>query len=89
MSNSGQINEAYRKGNRAILVHARQNGQVYFHKQRIGDDFVSFAQFERMDEADFDAGIAASCGEPYLIEDLQRDTPEAEMLAPLLFLEAS
>lgn len=55
--------ETYRKGRCLVVVHKRENGEVFYHQQNEDDDIIPFTSFRRCDEAEFDEAIKAEGGE--------------------------
>lgn len=65
MSIPHDAQEAYKKGNIAVVVHFRKDREVYFHRQKWDDTWISFNNFARMPESDFEQLIAKEGAEKF------------------------
>ncbi|AFJ21466.1 hypothetical protein [Salisaeta icosahedral phage 1] len=62
--------EAYRKGDRIVVVHHRCNGYVYYHERHISAWWVQYSGLYRIEEYLFDA--QAKAGERFDVSQLDR-----------------
>ncbi len=62
---SKYTNEAYRQGNRVLVVHERIDGTVYYHVQNIDEIYIGFNRNFLMPESDFTRALENEAAEPF------------------------
>jgi len=60
--------DVYRSGDTVAVVHKREGGEIFFHEQKIQQEFVPFSQFYRMPAERFEVQLEEHDAET--VEDL-------------------